>query len=270
MTTTLLSIAGIDPSGGAGLLADVKTFSALQGYGMGIVTALTAQSTQGVTGFVATDPDFVLQQWLTLADDILPDAIKIGMLATGEVAEVVGDIIDDYRARGGEHVVLDPVMVATSGDRLLDQAAEGAVKALVGKASIITPNLPEAAVLLGVPAVTQVEQMSDQAQALLDAGAQRVLLKGGHLRGEEAVDIYADEHDLLELAGRFVDTSNTHGTGCTLSSALAALRPQRDGWLEASHDAKRWLTHALAAGDSLQVGQGSGPVHHFWDMWAKW
>ena len=267
MTITALSIAGVDPSGGAGIFADVKTFSALGAYGMGIVTALTAQSTQGVTGFVATDPAFVKQQWTTLADDILPDAIKIGMLANAEVAQALGEVVDDYRDRGGQHVVLDPVMVATSGDRLLDADAEAAVLSLVPKASLITPNLPEAAVLLGIDEAQSDDEMPAQARALLDLGAERVLLKAGHLAGPESVDVYGDETGLVRLSAHRVSTSNTHGTGCTLSSAIAALRPRRDDWVTAVTDAKAWLTHALEHADALAVGQGHGPVHHFWDIW---
>ena len=265
----VLSIAGVDPSGGAGILADVKTFSALGAYGMAIIAALTAQSTRGVTGFVPVDPAFVRQQWDTLADDILPSAIKLGMLANAEVAGAVGDIIDDYHARGGEHVVLDPVMVATSGDRLLDPDAEDVVRELVPKASLITPNLPEAAVLLGTDVLEDASGMADQARALLDMGAQRVMLKAGHLAGEMAVDIYADADGVVALPARRVTTTNTHGTGCTLSSAIAALRPQRPGWGEAVRDAKGWLTHALEHADELKVGHGHGPVHHFWDLWPE-
>lgn len=269
MTTTVLTIAGVDPSGGAGVLADVKTFSSLGGYGMAIIAALTAQSTKGVTGFVAVEPDFVWQQWTTLADDILPDAIKIGMLANAEVAATVGRIIDDYRERGGEHVVLDPVMVATSGDRLLDLDAEGAVRSLMGKASLITPNLPEAAVLLGAAELTQDADMAAQANALIELGAQRVLLKAGHLAGASSTDVYADASGQVELPARRVATNNTHGTGCTLSSAIAALRPQRDDWVSACTDAKAWLTEALAHADELGVGHGHGPVHHFWNHWEN-
>ncbi|MEL4358367.1 MULTISPECIES: bifunctional hydroxymethylpyrimidine kinase/phosphomethylpyrimidine kinase [unclassified Luteococcus] len=267
MIPKVLSIAGVDPSGGAGIFADLKTFSALGGYGMGVVCALTAQSTRGVTGVAGVEPDFVWRQWQTLADDILPDAIKIGMLGTPQVAAVAGRIIDDYRARGGEHVVLDPVMVATSGDRLLDVEAEQAVRGLIGKASLITPNLPEAAVLLGVDEVRDGAAMAAQATALLELGAQRVMLKAGHLTGPEAVDIYADAEAITELSAARVETRNTHGTGCTLSSAIATLRPQRGTWLEAVADAKAWLTHALERADELQIGHGHGPVHHFWNLW---
>ncbi|WP_420174813.1 bifunctional hydroxymethylpyrimidine kinase/phosphomethylpyrimidine kinase [Luteococcus sp. OSA5] len=267
MTTTVLSIAGVDPSGGAGLLADVKTFSALGGYGMGIVTALTAQSTQGVTGVSPVDPSFVRAQWDTLADDILPDAIKIGMLGSTQITETVAGIIDDYRARGGEHVVLDPVMVATSGDRLLDPDAEAAVRGIISRASLITPNLPEAAVLLGVDEAIDQDGMREQAQALLELGAQRVLVKAGHLEGPTAVDLYQDAEGLQEFSANRVDTRNTHGTGCTLSSAIACLRSQRGSWALACEQAKQWLTRALEHADALAVGQGHGPVHHFWNQW---
>lgn len=271
MIPKVLSIAGVDPSGGAGVLADVKSFSALRAYGMGIIAALTAQSTQGVTGFVAVEPEFVRQQWDTLVADILPDAIKLGMLANTAVATEVAAILDDYGSRAGAeaHIVLDPVMVATSGDRLLDPDTEGAIKALVPRASIITPNLPEAAVLLGREPITEAAQMPDVAHALLDLGAQRVLLKAGHLTGEQSVDLYADELGIIELPARRVGTRNTHGTGCSLSSAIAALRPQVEDWSTACAQAKSWLTGGLRHADELEVGQGHGPVHHFWNLWPQ-
>lgn len=267
----VLTIAGVDPSGGAGVFADVKAFSALGAYGMGIIAALTAQSTRGVTGFVAVEPEFVRQQWDTLVDDIVPEAIKIGMLANARVATSVGMILDDYRERRGEdaHVVLDPVMVATSGDRLLDEDAEQAVRELVPRASLITPNLPEAAVLLGVETARDQEQMATQARALLAMGAQRVLIKAGHLAGPEATDLYADADGIVEVTAHRVATENTHGTGCTLSSAIAALRPRAEDWPTAVQEAKGYLTGALEHADELEVGQGHGPVHHFWNLWEK-
>jgi hydroxymethylpyrimidine/phosphomethylpyrimidine kinase len=284
-----LTIAGSDPSGGAGIQADLKTFSALGAYGTTVITALTAQNTQGVFGVHVVPAEFVTRQLETLVADVRLDTIKIGMLANADIVAAVGDFL---RRHPHEHVVLDPVMVATSGDRLLDDDAVRAVRDLMPLVSLITPNLAEAAALLGTGSVAStLPEMRRQAMALQEMGAQRVLLKGGHLSDD------ADAVDLL-LHGRSkggeevlrvprVDTVNTHGTGCTLSSALAALRPQRDSWLEAAVDAKGWLTAALAAADGLQIGRDlvqdsagdpgkdlgknpvrrHGPVHHFHAIW---
>jgi hydroxymethylpyrimidine/phosphomethylpyrimidine kinase len=265
-----LTIAGSDPSGGAGIQADLKTFSALGAYGTSVITALTAQNTRGVSGVHLVPGGFVSEQLRTLVADVRIDAIKIGMLASREVADAVGEFLQEF---GCEVVVLDPVMVATSGDRLLSPDAAEAVRRLLPLASLITPNLHEAADLLGTELAGDVEQQQDQARALLDAGARRVLLKGGHLAnrpgaaGAEAVDVLAEPDGLHEISGPRIATSNTHGTGCTLSSAIAALRPRRGSWLEAVTEAKAWLTGALAAADSLEVGGGHGPVHHFHRVW---
>ena len=260
----VLSIAGSDPSGGAGIQADLKTFSALGAYGCAAMTALTAQSTQGVTGIHVVPADFVREQVETLVADVRLDAVKIGMLATADVADAVASVVAELDCP----VVLDPVMVSTSGSRLLDEDAMAAVRRLVPLASAITPNLPEAAELLGGPVATSVDEMRVQAQALLDSvGAQRVLLKGGHGDGPESVDVWADSDGVVEIAAARVDTLNTHGTGCTLSSAIAALRPAYDAWLPAVRAAKVWLTGALEAADELSIGHGAGPVHHFHQLW---
>lgn len=262
MSVTALSIAGSDPSGGAGIQADLKAFSALGAYGMTVITALTAQSTRGVTGVHAVPVDFVRAQLDTLLDDITPDAVKIGMLATAELAELVGEYLPKLA-----NTVFDPVMVATSGDRLLDASATEAIRGLLPHADLITPNLHEAAVMLNVAPAETLDELAEQGQALLDLGARRVLVKGGHLDGT-ATDFYADSGCALVLSGRRIATVNTHGTGCTLSSAIAALRPQRDTWVDAVRDAKAYLTEALAAADSLGVGHGHGPVHHFVRHWS--
>jgi hydroxymethylpyrimidine/phosphomethylpyrimidine kinase len=265
-----LTIAGSDPSGGAGIQADLKTFSALGAYGTSVITALTAQNTVGVTGVHLVPAPFVTEQLRTLVSDVRIDAIKIGMLSTGEVAEAVADFLRGFPC---EVVVLDPVMVATSGDRLLSADAEAAVRRLLPLASLITPNVYEAAVLLGTEPASDLAGVREQALALLDAGARRVLLKGGHLvnrpgaGGDRAVDLLAGPEGVLELTAARVATSNTHGTGCTLSSAIAALRPRHGSWPEAVAEAKAWLTAALEAADTLQVGGGHGPVHHFHQAW---
>ncbi|WP_167145927.1 bifunctional hydroxymethylpyrimidine kinase/phosphomethylpyrimidine kinase [Actinomyces sp. ZJ308] len=267
-TIAALTIAGSDPSGGAGIQADLKAMSALGAYGMSVITALTAQSTCGVTGVHVVPVDFVRLQLDTLLDDIVPDATKIGMLATAELADAVGEYLP-----GLTHTVLDPVMVATSGDRLLDEEAIGAVRRLCATVDLITPNLHEAAVLLNEEPAVSLDDLRSQAQRLRDLGAQRVLVKGGHLTGAgeagDAVDVYVDGDVVRLLRGRRVATGNTHGTGCTLSSAITSLRPRRATWLEAVRGAKTYLTRAIAHADTLGIGHGHGPVHHFYRAWSQ-
>jgi hydroxymethylpyrimidine/phosphomethylpyrimidine kinase len=260
-----LAIAGSDPSGGAGIQADLKTFSANGVYGTAVITALTAQNTHRVTGIHLVPAGFVMQQLETLVADVRIDAIKIGMLATAELAEAVAGFLTEHPH---DIVVLDPVMVATSGARLLPDDAVAAVRRMLPLASLITPNLAEAAHLLDEEPAADVPAMREQARRLLDAGAQRVLLKGGHLAGE-AVDVLAGPEGVHELAVPRVVTRNTHGTGCALSSAVAALRIQRPGWVEAVADAKAWLTAAISGADALGVGTGHGPVHHFHRYWDR-
>lgn len=260
----VLTIAGSDPSGGAGIQADLKTFSALGAYGCAALTALTAQNTRGVTGVHVVPPAFVREQVETLVADVRLHAVKIGMLATAPVVEAVTRLVDETLECP---VILDPVMVSTSGARLLDDDAVAAMRALVPVADAVTPNLHEAAVLLGCAPAEDVEQMRRQAQALRDQGAQRVLLKGGHGSGREAVDIWLDEDGEVVLRAPRVDTRNTHGTGCSLSSAIAALLPQRGLWVAAVTESKEWLTAALEASGRLDVGHGPGPVHHLHSLW---
>src|SRR5665647_2627702 len=227
-----LTIAGSDPSGGAGIAADLKTFSALGVYGTSVITALTAQNTQGVTGVHVVPTEFVIAQLETLVADVRLDAIKIGMLANAEIVSAVAQFL---RRHPHEHVVLDPVVVATSGDRLLDDDAVRAMRDLMPLASLITPNLAEAAALLNTQLARTLPDLRLQAMALQEMGAQRVLIKGGHLKdGPEAVDLLLHVDGETVLHAPRINTVNTHGTGCTLSSALAALRPQRDSWLQAA------------------------------------
>lgn len=261
-----LTIAGSDPSGGAGIQADLKTFHQLDAYGTAVLTALTAQNTRGVTGVHVVPPEFVAAQLETLLDDVRIDAVKLGMLATGEIAEMVGGFLS-AEPLASAYSVLDPVMVATSGDRLVDADATRAIRGLVPLVSVITPNLPEAAVLLNEEPASDVAGMRVQAEKLRDQlGAARVLLKGGHLGGDLSVDVFADEDGVREFTDERVDTKNTHGTGCTLSSALAALRPQLSDWPGTTMIAKSWLTRALANGEGLSIGHGHGPVDHFTEL----
>lgn len=260
-----LTIAGSDPSGGAGIQADLKTFSALGAYGTAVLTALTAQSTQGVTDVHLVPPAFVHAQLETLVADVRLDAVKIGMLADAALVEVVQAFVRTHRPA---QVVLDPVMVSTAGSRLLAEDAVDAVRGLVPHVGLITPNLAEAAVLLADDQATDVGGMRAQAQDLVSVlGARRVLLKGGHLPGEEAHDVWVDEDGPRVLTTPRVRTRHTHGTGCSLSSAVAALLPASGTWVDAAARAKTWLHGALAAGDRLEIGHGPGPVHHFYDLW---
>lgn len=256
-----LSIAGSDPSGGAGIQADLKTFTALGAYGTTVITALTAQNTHGVTGVHPIPVDFVDQQLRTLTDDVRIDAVKIGMLASADLVQLVGS----WLARAPLSrvpIVLDPVMVATAGSSLLESEAVSALREILPLASLITPNLPEAGVLLNAPTARSLDDMREQAVALRELGIPRVLLKGGHLAGPESVDLLADEEGVREVTAPRIPTRNTHGTGCTLSSAITALRPARGDWFEAVRDAKAWLTDALRHADGLDIGSGSGPVDH--------
>jgi hydroxymethylpyrimidine/phosphomethylpyrimidine kinase len=263
---TVLTIAGTDPSGGAGISADLKTFSALGAFGTVVVTAVVAQNTQGVAAIHQLDGATVAGQLTNLLDDVHVDAIKIGMLGTAEVIESVAEVL---RERAPAPIVLDPVMVAKSGHRLLAPDAVNALRnKLIPLVDLLTPNLPEAADLLGVAEARSVCDMARQANAL--AGMARgVLLKGGHLDGSDSTDLLVVDGRVTELDVPRVATRNTHGTGCTLSAAIAALRPQRESWVAAVRDAKSYLTGALRAADELSIGSGHGPVHHFWEAWPR-
>lgn len=265
-----LTIAGMDPSGGAGILADVKAMSALGAYACAVVAALTAQNTQAVTDISPVNPAFVRAQIDTLFTDVTIHAVKIGMLGQTGVIEVVADRLGHFKP---EHVVLDPVMVAKSGDLLLEQQAVGALREqLLPLATIITPNLPEAGVLLEMRSVETVREMrrvAERLRNLMTHGGHRwVLVKGGHLPGNDTIDILHDGDQMIELPGHRIPTRNTHGTGCTLSSAIAALLPQTSSVPEATKTAKNYLVQAILHAEDLRVGQGHGPVHHFYQLWS--
>ncbi len=269
----VLSIAGIDPSGGAGIYADIKAFSALGAYGCGVVAALTAQNTQAVTGVHTPPLDFLRQQIDTLFADVRIDATKLGMLGTAEIVRSVADRLAHFAAK---NIVLDPVMVAKSGDHLLARNAVAMLReALLPQAFLITPNLPEAGVLLDQRAPETVKEMfraAERLRVLLPIASERwVLLKGGHLPGDELVDLLFDGDKMIELRAPRIATKNTHGTGCSLSSAIAALLPQRANAFHpveaAVREARDWLLRAIAAAHQLDVGKGHGPVHHFHALW---
>lgn len=268
MTTPIaLTIAGSDSGGGAGIQADLKTFSALGVYGASVITALTAQNTREVRAIEDASPAFVVSQIETVLDDLDVGAVKIGMLSRPEIIAAVAATLEDRQIK---NIVLDPVMVAKSGDSLLQEDAVSALRELLlPMASVITPNLPEAAVLLGTVEPQNEEEMVAAAKALLALGPASVLLKGGHLTGPESVDIFHDGAEPSRLSAARVLSRNTHGTGCTLSSAIAAHLARGFELREAVSAAKDYLTAAIAAADSLMIGSGHGPVHHFHALWGQ-
>lgn len=269
-TPITLTIAGSDSGGGAGIQADIKTISATGAYACSVITALTAQNTLGVQAVLAVDADFVKQQLDAVFTDLAIDSVKIGMLNDTHVIKVVADALRRYQPK---HIVLDPVMVATSGDKLLqDDALLCMQQVLFPLVDIITPNLPEAAALIGARLPTSTAQMYallPQLQQLL----QRVnanawlLLKGGHLQdSDQCVDLLTDGSQCHQLSGPRYPTHNTHGTGCSLSAAIASYLAQGDSMLEAVSRAKQYLAQAIKYADQLNIGHGHGPIHHFYQQ----
>jgi hydroxymethylpyrimidine/phosphomethylpyrimidine kinase len=267
MTAVALTIAGSDSGGGAGIQADLKTFAALGVYGASVITALTAQNTQGVSGIHDVPPEFIVAQIDAVFSDLDIGAVKIGMLGRSGAIEAVARGLTRHKAK---KIVLDPVMVASSGDKLLASDAVGALRRLlIPRALIVTPNLPEAAALTGATLARNEQEMEIQARQILSLGAHRVLIKGGHGEGEESVDLLIGEGEVVRLSARRIVTKNTHGTGCTLSSAIAAGLAKGAGLVTAAQDAKAYVTAAIAAADRLQVGHGHGPLHHFHAQWSE-
>ncbi len=265
MTAIALTIAGSDSGGGAGIQADLKTFSALGVYGASAITALTAQNTIGVQAIHEAPPEFVAAQMRSVLSDLAVNAIKIGMLASAPIIEAVAGVLAEYRAIP---VVLDPVMVAASGDPLLAASAVEALRSrLMPLAAIVTPNLPEAAFITGLPIARDEEAMIAQGRLLLDLGAGSVLVKGGHGDGPESVDLLVSDAGVQRFAVPRIATRNVHGTGCTLSSAIAAGLAKGKALPEAVAEAKAYITAAIAASSRLAVGRGHGPAHHFHAWW---
>jgi hydroxymethylpyrimidine/phosphomethylpyrimidine kinase len=262
MTTPVaLTIAGSDSSGGAGIQADLKTFAALGVYGASAITALTAQNTRGVTGIHPVPPEFVVEQIDAVFGDLAVGAVKIGMVAQLAVIEAV---VASLKRWSPKHIVLDPVMVATSGDRLLNLGAVDALRReLVPIASIVTPNLPEAAALLDEPVASGEAAIQRQGVRLLSMGCPAVLIKGGHGEGSESIDYLVRAAGIIALPAPRIATKNTHGTGCSLSSAIAAGLAKGEPLETAVRNAKSFVSVAIAEADRFTVGQGHGPVHHF-------
>lgn len=262
-TPIALSIAGSDSSGGAGIQADLKTFSALGVYGCSAITALTAQNTQGVQSVMNVDANFVQQQITSLQEDMVIDAVKIGMLSSLETTQAVIQACASF-----QQVVLDPVMVSSSGKTLLAEDAIDTVKRLLlPKIQLITPNLPEAAVLTRKAHAQTQTAMIDTAKAVHDLGVSAVLLKGGHLENGDSADLFYDGSQLEWFVAPRFNTKNTHGTGCTLSSAITAGLAKGMTLLAAIAAAKQYMTQAIQHADDLNIGKGHGPVHHFHQWW---
>lgn len=260
-----LTIAGSDSGGGAGIQADLKTFAALGVYGASVLTAVTAQNTREVRAIHALPPALVAAQIDTVLDDIAVGAVKIGMLGSPEIITAVAERL---AARRIDRIVLDPVMVSKSGDALLRAEALAALRErLLPLALVLTPNLPEAAVLLDRPAPRDEREMAVACAALLELGPRSVVLKGGHLDGPQSVDLFFDGQTMLRLPAPRQPTRNTHGTGCTFASAIAALLARGLALPEAVRGAKTFVCAAIAAADQLRVGTGHGPLHHFHALW---
>lgn len=261
-----LTVAGSDSGGGAGIQADLKTFAALGCFGMTVITAITAQNTTGVSGIHPVPPEFVASQMEAVMTDIGADAVKIGMLFSADLIQTVAMQLEKHRVK---NIVLDPVMVAQSGDKLLkDDAIAALKKYLLPLATVVTPNLPEAAVLVGA-ALENLDDMKNAARTLAASADQDVLIKGGHNRGSESDDLLflAGSNRFVTFSGARVATANNHGTGCTLSAAIAAYLAKGLDVEAACGKAKQYIQAALLAGADYRIGQGHGPVHHFYRFW---
>jgi len=267
MTPIAVTIAGSDSGGGAGLQGDLKTFSALGVYGASIVTAVTAQSTTGVSAIHDVPAEFVAAQIDAVFSDLHVDAVKIGMLSQASIITAVAQGLERYRA---QKVVLDPVMVASTGEPLLAaDAIEVLKRALLPRAMVLTPNLPEAAALLGAKVAQTQDEMHAQARALLGLGPQAVVIKGGHAQGETSIDLLVDQRGATALPAVRLASRNTHGTGCAFAAAIAAGLAKGLELTAAVRAAKAYVHAAIAAADTLEIGAGRGPIHHFHALWRR-
>ena len=267
MTAIAVTIAGSDSSGGAGIQADLKTFAALGVYGASVITALTAQNTRGVTAIHDVPADFIAAQIDAVFSDLDVGAVKIGMLSQVAAIRAVASGLARHDAK---NIVLDPVMVATSGDRLLTAEAVAVLRSeLISRALVVTPNLPEAAALTGAGLARNEQEMEVQARQMLALGARNVLIKGGHGEGAESVDLLIGQGEVVRLSAKRIATNNTHGSGCTLSSAIAAGLAKGLDLITATQGAKAYVTAAIAAADDLHVGHGHGPLNHFYAQWRQ-
>ncbi|HLH11643.1 MAG TPA: bifunctional hydroxymethylpyrimidine kinase/phosphomethylpyrimidine kinase [Methylovirgula sp.] len=265
MIPNVLSVAGFDPSGGAGVLADIKTFAALRCHGLAVATALTAQNTRGVVGMDPVPAEFVGMEIDALFADIEIAAVKIGMLAAPDIIETLAGRLAHYRPK---HIVLDPVLVASSGDPLaIGDVASAILDHLAPLVTLVAPNLDEAAALAGAPAPTTLASMHKLAEDLQRRGFAAVLIKGGHLESEKAEDILFDGTSHRSFSAPRLTAKDTHGTGCTLSAAIAAELAQGRELSSAIEAAKAYVNEALATADALNVGHGPGPLHHFHKFW---
>ena len=265
----VLSIAGSDSSGGAGIQADLKTFSALGVYGATAITAITAQNTLGVVSQMALHPQMVREQIIAVMDDLHPSVVKIGMLSNAEIVKAVAEVLSEYKPK----IVLDPVIVSTSGHRLLSVEAQDVIKEkLLPISELVTPNIPEMETLTNMP-LSSFEEKEKAANYLLSLGAKAVLLKGGHEDGEVKTDVLYSKgqqstdngQQSLSLVSESISTQNVHGTGCTLSSAIAAFLALDYSLEDAVREAKRYITEAIRAGADVRIGHGFGPVNHFFN-----
>jgi len=267
VTAIAVTIAGSDSSGGAGIQADLKTFAAFGVYGASVISALTAQNTKGVTAIHDLPVDFIAAQIDAVFSDLDIGAVKIGMLSQ---AAAIKEVARGLARHNAKNIVLDPVMVASTGASLLAASAVDALRTeLIPHALLVTPNLPEAAVLTGASPAHSEEDMEAQARQILALGPRAVLIKGGHSEGAESVDLLVGQGQILRLTARRIATDNTHGSGCTLSSGIAAGLAKGFDFVTAVQDAKAYVTAAIAAADQLKIGHGRGPLHHFYDLWRK-
>ncbi|MHA4742398.1 bifunctional hydroxymethylpyrimidine kinase/phosphomethylpyrimidine kinase [Dyadobacter sp. MSC1_007] len=257
---TILTIAGSDSGGGAGIQADLKTISALGGYGASAITALTAQNTQGVRAIHPVPPAFLQEQLEAVFEDITIDAVKIGMINTAEAAEVIADVLDRFKPR---FVVFDPVMVSTSGSKLVrDEAIDILWTELFPRVDLVTPNVDEGQILADGK-IESLAAMKEAAEHMVSRGCKAVLLKGGHLTGPSVFDVFAQRNqETLTLECDFIDSANVHGTGCTLSSAIATWVAKGSSLTEAIIFAKEYISGAIEAGKDVRTGHGPGPLNH--------